>query len=92
MSEDDRLSHAPWTDAEVASLNDYQACPFVHPYTGTRGADGEQVDLIATPDGWIERIGGPVVQTWAQRSTADRSWESPLLKALAKRPWRLTDA
>ncbi len=61
---------APWTDAEVASLNDYQACEVFHPYTGENSA----TKLIATPAGWIEHEGGEVVQSWAHPFTADGSW------------------
>lgn len=58
---------APWTEAEVASLREYQAWPFVHPFTGTNRR-GEKVVLIPTVDGWIAEPEGPIVQTWADES------------------------
>ncbi len=57
------MVEAPWTDDQVASLNGYQACNYVHPFTGTRGPGGEETVLLAIPQGWIEREGGPIVQT-----------------------------
>lgn len=68
-------SNAPWTDDQVASLNGYQQAGFVHPFTGGRGPGGEETVLIATKDGWVEREGGPVVQTWAHPFMADWSWQ-----------------
>ena len=67
---------APWDDDQVASLNAYQQCDFVHPFTGERGPNNEETVLIATKDGWVEKEGGPVVQTWAHRFMTDRSWEA----------------
>lgn len=66
---------APWTDDEVASLNGYQQCPLVHPFTGERGPNGEETILIATAEGWVEREGGPVVQTWAHTFMANWAWK-----------------
>ncbi len=57
---------APWSDQQVAGLNEYQRSGYFHPYTSTGG-----VALIATRDGWIEREGGPVVQKWALAASAD---------------------
>lgn len=51
---------APFTDEQVADLRAHQANPRVHPYTSESGKD-----LIPTRDGWVEELGGPVVQTWA---------------------------
>lgn len=66
---------APWSDDQVASLNGFQACGLHHPFTGTRGPNGEETILIATSAGWIEREGGPVVQTWAYDLMTDWSWK-----------------
>jgi hypothetical protein len=41
----------------------------VHPFTSAAG-----VVLVATPAGWVDREGGPVVQTWAHAFMADESW------------------
>jgi hypothetical protein len=70
---------APWTPDQVRSLNAYQACGQMHPFTGDRGPNGEETVLIATTDGWIERAGGPVIQTWAHLFMANWSWQLSLL-------------
>jgi hypothetical protein len=67
---------APWTDDQVASLNGYQAEDRYHPFTGERGPNNEETILIATKDGWVEKEGGPVVQTWAHGFMADWSWRT----------------
>lgn len=76
-------SNAPWSEDEVKSLNDFQKAGCFHPFTGTRGPNGEETVLIATPAGWVEYEGGPVVQTWAHQFMADGSWrENPVFKVL----------
>ena len=55
---------APWTAEQVATLNEYQRC--FSPYRRSSGL------LIATPDGWVEQGGGPVVATQAPAAYADR--------------------
>jgi hypothetical protein len=42
------MSKAPWTDAQVKALNDFQHCGYMHPFTC--GNDSET--LIATNTGW----------------------------------------
>lgn len=64
-------SYAPWTPEEVANLNAWQTAGFVHPFTW--GDAEKQVDLIATPDGWVAEEGGPVVQNWAHLFMVDGS-------------------
>ena len=66
----DGRSVPPWDAEQVRSLNAYQAAGVMHPFTSMSGTD-----LIATTDGWIERDGGPVVQTWAHAWMADWSWK-----------------
>lgn len=51
---------APWTPETVAALNSYQTWDIAHPYTSASGRV-----LIATEAGWVEELGGPVVQDWA---------------------------
>src|SRR5208337_5185620 len=63
--------NAPWSDDQVASLNGYQECDFVHPFTGEQGAS-----LRATAAGWVEHEGGPVVQKWAHGFMADWTWKN----------------
>lgn len=65
---------APWTPAQVYSLNEYQADGYGHPFTGDRGPNNEETVLIATPDGWVAKAGGPVVQTWAHDFMANLDW------------------
>jgi hypothetical protein len=65
----------PWTEDQVASLNAYQAAGVMHPFTGERGPKGEETILIATPEGWVERVGGPVVQTWAHAWMVNWGWK-----------------
>jgi hypothetical protein len=72
---------APWTDDQVASLNAFQASDHVHPFTGSQGAS-----LRATAAGWVEHVGGPVVQKWALTFMADWSWRKleSSVKAVAR--------
>lgn len=70
--------HAPWTPAQVEALNLYQTKGCMHPFTGDRGPGGEERVLLATPSGWVEVEGGPVVQTWAWRRMAGMEEGEPL--------------
>ena len=72
---------APWTVKQVNSLNGYQRSGAGHPFTGKRTNGGQEVILIATEKGWVEKEGGPVVQDWAHEPMADFSWR--------KDPWQL---
>lgn len=63
------MKSAPWTDDEVESLNAYQHAGIFHQFTSTNGHD-----LIATNNGWVENIGGPIVQDWCHPFMADWSW------------------
>ncbi len=65
----DRID-APWSAEQVAALNAYQTGGNFHPFTGERHPDGSERILIATPNGWIAEVGGPIVQTWAWRFMA----------------------
>lgn len=69
-----KRSDAPWSAEQVASLNAYQQNPGTHPFTGERDAGGGETVLVATRAGWVEREGGPVVQTWAHQCMTDWSW------------------
>lgn len=69
-------SDAPWTADQVASLNAYQECGYAHPFTSGSGGD-----LIATPEGWVEQAGGPIVQTWAHPWMVDWRWRIDWLEA-----------
>ena len=60
---------APWTAEQVESLNEYQEALVFHPFTSEAGEL-----LIATEAGWVERVGGPVVQDWAHPWMVDGSW------------------
>jgi hypothetical protein len=55
MNDTPELSTAPWTEEQVRNLADWQACPWVHPYTCgyCRDADpGPEYELVPTVDGW----------------------------------------
>lgn len=67
---------APWTEAQVKSLNGYQHWGQFHPFTWDRDCDGNETILIATCAGWVAEEGGPVVQTWCHSFMADLSWEN----------------
>ena len=71
---------APWTDDEVASLRHYQVAGVMHPFTSAETGE----PLIPTRDGWVEREGGPVVQTWCHKAMADWSWESWIPEAFRR--------
>lgn len=62
------MKRAPWTPEEVSNLNAWQAASEVHPFTGVSGDA-----LVATPEGWVLREGGPVVQDWAHSFMCDGS-------------------
>lgn len=70
------LVHAPWTADQVASLQGFQSSQW-HPFTGARQPDNNATEtvLIATPAGWTEREGGPIVQTWAHDFMVNWSWK-----------------
>lgn len=71
---------ALWTPDQVASLNAYQECGFLHPFTHHCPEHGK-VDLLAMEDGWncplcavrSDKVSGPV-QTWCHGFMADWSW------------------
>lgn len=67
------FSRPPWSDDQVNSLNEYQKCGYCHPFT--YGDDPNQVDLIATRDGWVAVENGPIVQDWAHPFMSDWSWK-----------------
>lgn len=50
-AEKDGTLKAPWTSSEVAALNRYQTCGFVHEFTCGGDHAGNRV-LLATPEGW----------------------------------------
>ncbi len=66
---DSEISHAPWSDEEVESLQGYQECGYYHEFTGTAGS------LIPTTMGWVEAKDGPIVQTWAHKGMTNGSWK-----------------
>lgn len=69
---------APWSPAEVAALNEWQACGWVHPFTCGSGkrtdarhtayALARETDygqLVATEAGWVCCPGCSYRQNWA---------------------------
>lgn len=63
---------SPWTEDQVDSLNKYQHSG-LHPFTSQKGKI-----LIATKDGWIEEVGGLVVQNWAHSFMLNWNWKKIL--------------
>jgi hypothetical protein len=83
---DNDFIHAPFTEEQVASLNGYQSCGVMHPFTcgGTRGDKahrayakrhgGDEGQLVATKDGWKCPV-CDYCQDWAHAFMGDGSWE-----------------
>lgn len=71
------VSWAPWSDAEVASLNDFQKAGVMHGFT-CGGFHGRAVLLIATNEGW-ECPECDYIQGWAHLFMVNRSWEVLLI-------------
>lgn len=59
-------SEAPWTDEQVAALNDWQRNRRFHPFTcpGDHPECASRRELIATSDGWVCAC-GKYRQGWA---------------------------
>lgn len=74
-------AQAPFTEAQVRSLNDYQVSGVMHPFTcgpcrdrlGIR--EGNDRLLVATPEGWICPT-CDYTQDWCWAWMADGTWES----------------
>jgi hypothetical protein len=75
------MAKAPWTEEQVKSLAERQACGAMHEYTCGE-CPGIKAELIPTPDGWFCPQCEKLVQDWAHRSDADGEW-----RKLAE--WRL---
>lgn len=56
----------PWTDEQVAALNDFQKARQFHPFTcpGDNPECKNHRELIATTDGWVCAC-GEYKQAWA---------------------------
>jgi hypothetical protein len=69
------MVHAPWSAAQVESLNGYQHSLAGHPFTcpGAHENRGEVV-LVAWDDGWHCPEDCGYAQTWAHEFMADGSW------------------
>jgi hypothetical protein len=67
------MSHLspPWTEEQVANLNFWQTCGFVHPYTCECGNN-----LFATRDGFACAFCG-YKQDWCHADTANRRPVNP---------------
>lgn len=72
----DYLHFVPWTDEEVKSLNEHQACDYFHPFTHC----DHQV-LIATKDGWVCPKCSNCEQKWCHKWMADWSWKKSALES-----------
>lgn len=73
---DQATLRAPFTEEQVASLNDFQRAGVMHEFTCRRRDDhqGEGI-LRATVEGWVcDEC--DYTQSWAFSFMADRSWEA----------------
>lgn len=61
---------APFTDDEVHSLNEFQKCGFLHPFTCECGEE-----MVADNAGWLCEKCNDHVQDWAVRMMTDMSWK-----------------
>jgi hypothetical protein len=68
-------SYAPWTDEEVKSLNEYQACGYVHPFTHC------DHPLVATKDGWVCPKCSNSDQKWCHKWMANDAWRESALES-----------
>lgn len=63
---------APWSDATVQELNQYQVSGLMHPFTCRNDHSGEESFLLATRDGWIcPEDDCTYTQDWAHSFMAD---------------------
>lgn len=65
------MIRAPFTDEQVASINGFQKCDHVHPFTC--GGEKCRADLVATNDGLICEF-CDYKQNWVHEFMADGSW------------------
>lgn len=63
------LHFAPWTDAEVQSLNEYQTCEYFHSFTHC-----DHQNLMATKEGWICPKCSNCEQKWCHKWMANGAW------------------
>lgn len=66
-----KMAEAPFTPEQVESLNGFQKCGCVHPFTC--GGDKCRSDLVATEEGWV-CPNCDYTQNWAHEFMADGSW------------------
>lgn len=70
------VARAPWDEAQIKSLNDYQEARVFHPYTHSRDEDGNDEILVATKDGWKCPNHPDHLQDWAWDWTANDQWRT----------------
>jgi hypothetical protein len=80
MPEADGFTFAPWTPEQVAKLNEWQACGWVHEFTCANEHGQGHETLIATPDGWV-CPSCAYRQTWAHDFMLLGAPPNPLLDA-----------
>jgi len=68
---------APWNLQQVDSLNEFQKSDNYHSFTSSKSQN-----LIATQNGWVEYVNGPVVQDWCHEFMADNSWKESTFEKL----------
>jgi hypothetical protein len=74
------IIEAPWTDDQVASLNEFQRVRKWHPFTcGERDPGGSEHRLVATQEGWYcpqcAANGKSYSQRWCHSFMANWSWK-----------------
>lgn len=75
------MTRAPWTAAQVAVLNRWQACTWLHPFTCRSGC--RRVPLVATPEGW-RCLDCDYRQDWAHRVMLSEPPPNPLARFTEK--------
>jgi hypothetical protein len=86
VNDSPELSYAPWSEDQVRNLEEWQATPWVHPYTcaDCRDADPDVEEehlLVPTVDGWT-CPSCPRRQGWCLALMLDGPWPDPLSVAL----------
>lgn len=67
---------APFTEDEIASLNEYQDSGYMHPFTCVCGG---HTNLVATKDGWICNKCA-YKQNWCHNFMANWGWKELMLQ------------
>ena len=78
--------YAPFTDAQVEALNEWQDAGVVHPFTCVFAHSNGHVNLVATNEGWrCPDSTCPYIQDWAHEFMADEYLFNKMTGLLGKR-------